>query len=169
MYDNQSAEQKSLGTAYALSVASLFVGGIHRFYLGKIGTGVIWLLTYNCFGIGLLYDWITMKDQVREVNLNNGIGDNYSPNQRINYDQRHTTAETPERLALKLARKNRGYTTPAELSLDGNMSIQEAKVELDKLASRGIADIRLRKTGAIAYVFPDFLDPVLEHEFEILG
>lgn len=42
--------------------------GIHRFYMGKIFTGILWLFTGGLFGIGWLYDFCTLNSQVHERN-----------------------------------------------------------------------------------------------------
>jgi TM2 domain-containing membrane protein YozV len=46
----------------------LGVFGIHRFYLGKIWTGLLYLLTVGLFGIGILYDFWTLNGQISEKN-----------------------------------------------------------------------------------------------------
>jgi len=42
--------------------------GIHRFYLGKWVTGIIYLLTGGLFLIGYLYDLWTLNTQISEAN-----------------------------------------------------------------------------------------------------
>lgn len=42
--------------------------GIHRFYLGKWGTGILYLLTVGLFGIGIIYDFWTLNSQISELN-----------------------------------------------------------------------------------------------------
>lgn len=56
---------------YSLAwILQLFLGylGIHRFYLGKVISGIIWLCTGGLFGLGWLYDFCTLNEQVDEEN-----------------------------------------------------------------------------------------------------
>ena len=46
----------------------LGVFGIHRFYMGKIFTGILYLLTVGLFGLGVLYDYLTLNEQIDRIN-----------------------------------------------------------------------------------------------------
>jgi len=51
-------------------ILQTFLGafGIHRIYLGKYLTGILWMLTGGLFLIGWLYDFCTLNRQVDERN-----------------------------------------------------------------------------------------------------
>jgi TM2 domain-containing membrane protein YozV len=42
--------------------------GIHRFYLGKWPTGLLWFFTGGLFLLGYLYDYWTLNEQIDEAN-----------------------------------------------------------------------------------------------------
>jgi len=59
--------QKELWVTYVL----WFFGGLlglHKFYLGKIGWGILYILTGGLFFIGWLIDLFTIPSQVRSYN-----------------------------------------------------------------------------------------------------
>ncbi|MFW6093282.1 MAG: NINE protein [Pseudomonadota bacterium] len=46
--------------------------GLHRFYLGKVVTGIIYLLTVGLLGIGIIYDFWTLNEQISSINTERG-------------------------------------------------------------------------------------------------
>ena len=70
--ERQAALRFEIGEIdYSVSwILLTFLGllGIHRMYMGKWGTGLIYLLTGGLVGIGYLYDFWTLNTQISEVN-----------------------------------------------------------------------------------------------------
>ena len=138
--------------------------GLHRFYLGRFGTGFLWFFTGGLGMIGALFDFFYIPTMVREVN----IGWQYhealyeSPGQKPLFSKK----ESLEKVILRTAKKNKGIATPGEVALEGDIPIEEAKKYLEKLVSGGYAEMKIRKSGVIAYVFPEFAED--ESEFEAI-
>jgi TM2 domain-containing membrane protein YozV len=63
-------------TAGWLLLTYLGIFGIHRFYMGKIFTGLLYFCTGGLFLFGLIYDFWTLNDQLSELNQ-------LSPKERI--------------------------------------------------------------------------------------
>lgn len=69
----ESADVRFKSGPYNYSVAWIlltFLGifGIHRFYQQKWISGILYLLTGGVFGLGLLYDFFNLNDQLHYLN-----------------------------------------------------------------------------------------------------
>ncbi|MDR2479794.1 MAG: TM2 domain-containing protein [Treponema sp.] len=159
----------SVGIAYLLWVLSGFGAlGFHRFYLGKIPTGILWMCTGGLGMFGAVYDFFTLPSQVNEANLRravfHGSVRDYSgyrqPQWRnVNDGEAHIVheKESIERTLLKAAKEHNGVITPGELALAAGTSIEEAKKVLDAMVSKGFAELRVRRSGALVYTIPDLM------------
>jgi len=60
-------------------VLLVFLGffGVHRLYMGKIWTGILYLLTFGLCGMGYIYDMWTLNDQVTLINGAAGTGPSF--------------------------------------------------------------------------------------------
>ena len=142
--------------------------GLHRFYLGKIPTGLLWMFTGGLAAVGAVYDFFTLPGQVREANIRQAILDNSSQFDRYgrpkwrNVNDGETkivrVKESVEHAILKLAKSNRGVLTASETALAANITVEEAKRDLDAMVSKGFAELRVRRSGALVYIIPDFME-----------
>ncbi|WP_204996051.1 MULTISPECIES: TM2 domain-containing protein [Spongiibacter] len=69
----RSADRRYQSGTASYSVAWIlltFLGifGLHRFYLGKWLTGIVYLLTGGVFLLGVIYDYWTLNEQISEHN-----------------------------------------------------------------------------------------------------
>ena len=146
--------------------------GFHRFYLGKIPSGFLWMFTGGLCMVGSIYDFFTLSRQVREANIRNAIlnqeqrrrmegrKDNwrYADDAEARIVNKGRVKESPERVILKIARDNKGILSVSELALGADIPIEEAKKLLDALVTKGFAELRVRKSGSLVYVIPDMAD-----------
>ena len=164
----------SVGIAYLLwFLSGCGALGFHRFYLGKIPTGILWMCTGGLSMIGSIYDFFTLPGQVREANMRNALYNRERRQERMDRGQENwryandaqfkvmdeaRDKNHPERAILKLARENNGILTVSDVALGADISIDEAKKYLDMLVSKGFAELRVRKSGSLVYVIPEMAD-----------
>ena len=79
---------KDKRTAYLLwCLFVIGLCGLHRFYVGKVGTGIIWLFTFGLLGVGQLIDMFTLGSQVDMANMKLSADQSPRGDQAVNQSQ----------------------------------------------------------------------------------
>ena len=172
---------RNTGTAYLLLAVSLFgPHGLHRFYLGKPVSGLIYMMTLGLLGFGTLYDLITMQDLVDEANgrmLPEGEGHHTHPmlpasaayGQPANpymparhaYTPQAQPASAPapkaslETRLLQAARNHRGRMTVMQAAAELGVRSAEVEAKLDEMCHTGHANVEVSEDGVLYYDFPE--------------
>jgi TM2 domain-containing membrane protein YozV len=167
----------SVGIAYLLwLISGCGALGFHRFYLGKIPTGILWMCTGGLAMIGSVYDFLTLPRQVREANIRRAILEGINVNVNVNGERSWRNVsdgearivrekEPVERIILRLAKRNNGLITVSELAMAADISVDEAKKDLEAMVSKGYAELRVRQSGSLVYTIPDLMndnDPLVD-------
>ena len=140
-------------TAYLLwCLWFLGLAGIHRFYLGKPLTGLIWLFTWGVFGIGQIIDLLTIPWMVEEQNFKYRALYGLTPIAEISPFQTISTApESDIHIILKLLKENKEATL-ADCVLATHKGVQTVKKLLLQMQRDELIEIGNRESdGVVVY------------------
>ena len=161
--NNSKDTQERLLVSYILS-AGWFVGlgGLHRLYNGKIGTGILWLLTGGVLGIGQFVDLFIIPNMVDEQEMRLRAKAGLSPlgvplNQPAVASQVYRSPQ--EKLTmelLKAAERRGGQLTVTQAVMETGANFAEVEAVFKELLKSGYVKIdNDPDTGAVTYHFDE--------------
>ena len=156
---------RSTGLAYLLWCTGFFGAcGVHRFYAGKYGSGLLWLLTGGLLGIGQFLDLFFIPGMIEKKNLKYQLSQGGVPQQRLTEEfvikdrprnqlvQKIPPKQSDTYTILRLAKKHPKGVTLADCVIATEKPVAEVKTLLNELYQDGLLNIdNDLETGAIVY------------------
>lgn len=146
---------KNVGLSYILCAMGLFspVAGLHRFYLGRPLSGMLYLMTWGFFGIGTLMDLMQMPALVQQSNaveqLQRELFSDWFPDEQSSPEAQPSI----DQHILRVAAQNSGAVTVQMVALATGLSLHEAEQELDRLLKEGFCTVDFNDDGCMIYTF----------------
>ena len=161
---------KSLISSYAMAASGFIIpplAGLHRFYLGRPVSGLLYCMTGGFLGLGTLFDMLFLIPQMVDEENRRLLGENpldalppgsfvqpamVNPFMGI-MDPDPMKVETAEKQILKAAEKRDGELTIQMMALDTDLSLDEAKTVAEHMRKSGYCHLDIAEDGAEVYKF----------------
>jgi len=140
-------------TAYGMWLACFFGAfGLHRFYVGKTGTGILYLLTFGLLGVGQFVDVLRMRKMVDEANEQYYLLHGIDP--RLLLSPAEAAGEELRMKLVRAAVHNNGFLSVTQGVLATGKNFREVEAALDDMLEGGYVGIdNDPDTGVVVYVF----------------
>jgi TM2 domain-containing membrane protein YozV len=158
---NQKKQEVDPIIAYVLWAFGL-VGfcGIHRFYSGKVTSGLVYFLTFGFWGVGQFVDLFFIPEMTKERNLDllyEATVDSRNNNPQVtlvNPDATTNKKSDPMLTLLAAAANNNNVLSVGQAMLAMQLPLDQVEGLLSTALKKGLANIdNDEQTGAVRYHF----------------
>ena len=133
--------------------------GIHRFYAGKITSGLLYFFTAGFLGVGQFVDLFLIPSMTRERNMRllyeaTIEARNNSPQVTLVKPEKESKKTDPMLILLKAAAAHNNVLSVGQAMLATELPIDQVESLLNKALKQGLAHIdNDEQTGAVRYYF----------------
>lgn len=151
----------SRGVAFVLWMAGFFgLAGIHRFYLGRPVSGIIYLLTLGLFGFGQLIDLFLLPGMVEEENMKRAALRALAEKRALRGPSQPalpSMSQSLEKMRISLVQAAAQYDGKLSVTqgvMATGKSFEQVEQALDEMVKSGYVDVTNdEKTGVVVYDF----------------